>query len=62
VKKTMGAKNLDYEITHFNINTQPLYAILDHKGNPLNKPMGLNTDVDAFLKFMEEGKAAFTAK
>jgi len=62
VKKTMGAKNLDYEITHFNINTQPLYAILDHKGNPLNKPMGLNTDVEVFLKFMEEGKAAYTAK
>ena len=62
VKKTMGAKNLDYEITHFNINTQPLYAILDHQGNPLNKPMGLNTDVEVFLKFMEDGKAAFAKK
>lgn len=62
IKKTMGAKNLDYEITHFNINTQPLYAILDHQGNPLNKPMGLNTDIAVFLKFLEEGKAKFTAK
>ena len=62
LKKTMGAKNLDFEITHFNINTQPLYAILDHQGKPLNKPMGLNTDVSVFLKFLEEGKAKFTAK
>lgn len=62
LKKTMGAKNLDYEITHFNINTQPLYAILDHQGNSLNKPMGLNTDIEVFLKFLEEGKTKFIAK
>lgn len=59
VKKTMGAKNLDYEITKFSTNTQPLYAILDHFGNPVNGQMGLNLDVEAFLKFLDEGVKGF---
>ncbi len=62
IKKTMGAKNLDFEITRFNINSQPFYAILDHAGKPLNPPMGFNTDINVFMKFMEDGKARFVPK
>jgi thiol:disulfide interchange protein DsbD len=55
IKKTMGAKNLDFEITRFNVNTQPFYAILNNKGETLNAPVGY-TDVESFLKFLDEGK------
>jgi thiol:disulfide interchange protein len=62
VKKTLGAKNLDYEITKFKTNTQPLYAILAQDGNPISAPMGMNIDVDAFLKFLDEGIKGFSVK
>jgi thiol:disulfide interchange protein DsbD len=59
IKTTIGDKNLDYEITRFGTNTQPLYAVLDHNGNPLNGTMGLNTDVGVFLKFLQQGEQRF---
>ena len=33
---TLGEKNLDYEVTKFGFNAQPLYMFLDHAGNPLS--------------------------
>jgi thiol:disulfide interchange protein DsbD len=62
VKKTLGAKNLDYEITRYNTNTQPLYAILDHSGNTISAPMGMNLDIEAFLKFLDKGVKGFKEK
>ncbi|HEX2936199.1 MAG TPA: cytochrome c biogenesis protein CcdA [Bacteroidales bacterium] len=56
--KTMGAKNLDFEIARFGTNTQPLYAILHTSGDTLGKPVGL-TDVETFLQFLEKGKRDF---
>jgi thiol:disulfide interchange protein DsbD len=56
--KTMGAKNLDFEIARFGTNTQPLYAILHTSGDTLVKPVGL-TDVESFLQFLEKGKRDF---
>lgn len=56
--KTMGAKNLDFEIARFGTNTQPLYAILHTSGDTLGKPVGL-TDVETFLQFLDKGKRDF---
>jgi hypothetical protein len=61
VKKTIGAKNLDFEIARFNTNTQPLYAILDLKGDTLTSPVGL-TDIATFSRFLEEGKRNFNKR
>ena len=35
IKKTIGQVNTNHEIEMFGTNTQPLYAITDHEGNPL---------------------------
>ncbi len=59
VKKTLGQKNLDHQITRFNTNTQPFYALVDSDGKLLNQPRGYDLDVDAFVRFLEEGKRKF---
>ncbi len=59
VKKTIGRKNTDFQITRFGVNAQPYYVILDHEGKELNKPIGFEPDVDKFTAFLDEGIAAF---
>jgi hypothetical protein len=44
VKNTIGSKNLDYQITNFNTNTQPYYVLMDPDGNLLNQPRGYNLE------------------
>jgi thiol:disulfide interchange protein len=58
-KKTIGQKNLDYQITKFNTNTQPFYALVDFEGNLLNQPRGYDLNVEAFVNFLEQGKKEY---
>lgn len=58
-KKTIGQKNLDYQITKFNTNTQPFYALIDSEGNLLNQPRGYDLNVEAFVQYLEEGLKTF---
>lgn len=58
-KKTIGQKNLDYQITKFNTNTQPFYALIDSQGNLLNQPRGYDLNVEAFVNFLEQGIKEF---
>jgi thiol:disulfide interchange protein len=54
IKKTIGAQNLDFEITKFNGNAQPYYCLVDPKTEQLIKPsLAYELDVDKFLKFLE---------
>jgi thiol:disulfide interchange protein len=54
VKKTIGAQNLDFEITKFNGNAQPYYCLLNPKTEELIKaPLAYDLDIDRFLKFLE---------
>ncbi len=59
VKKTIGQVNANHEILMFGTNTQPLYAITDHKGNPLVDPMGHNLDIDEYTEWLDAGYAAY---
>jgi thiol:disulfide interchange protein DsbD len=59
VKKTIGRKNTDFQITRFGVNAQPYYVILDHDGKELNQPIGFEPDVKKFAAFLDEGIAAF---
>ncbi len=59
VKKTIGQVNTNHEIIMFGTNTQPLYAITDHQGNPLVDPMGYNMDVDEYIEWLDKGYANF---
>jgi len=57
---TVGEKNLDYELTKFGFNAQPLYMFLDQKGNPLsNVKYGYDSDIDKFIKHLNTVKEAF---
>ncbi len=58
----VGDKNLDYEITKFNINSQPLYMFMDADQNVLNNiKYGYDADIDKFIHHLDEVKAKFDA-
>lgn len=59
VKKSIGKKNADLQISKFKINAQPYYCILDTEGNLLTEPMGYNLDVDKFVEFLDNGEKQF---
>ncbi len=57
---TVGDKNLDYEVTKFDLNAQPLYMFLDLKGNTLSDvKYGYNSNVQKFINHLDVVKAAF---
>ncbi|MGI8951507.1 MAG: protein-disulfide reductase DsbD family protein [Chitinophagaceae bacterium] len=60
---TVGEKNLDYEITKFGFNSQPLYMFLDLQGNPLSEiKYGYDADVQKFINHLETVKAEFNKR
>jgi thioredoxin-related protein len=64
VKKTLGKKLNDLQITLFKTNALPLYAIVDSKGNVLTKEKyyTYSSSVDDFIYFLNEGITAFNMK
>lgn len=58
-KKTLGKKNEDIEITMFNTNSLPLYAIVDPNGKPLIETRGTDFDIDAYIGWLDRGVEAF---
>jgi thiol:disulfide interchange protein len=62
LKKTIGKINEDLEISRFKTNALPLYVITDHEGNPLNKPMPTNMNVEEYKKWLDEGAKLFAEK
>ncbi|MCX6325117.1 MAG: thioredoxin family protein [Bacteroidia bacterium] len=61
-KKSIGKINEDFEMSKFKTNALPLYVIADHDGNPLNKPMPTNLNVEEYKKWLDEGVALFKSK
>ncbi|HON17957.1 MAG TPA: thioredoxin family protein [Salinivirgaceae bacterium] len=59
VKKTIGKKWADFQITRYNVNAQPYYVLLDHKENLLMPPRAYNLDVEQFIEFLKEGLKNF---
>ena len=59
IKKTIGKINEDLEISKFKTNALPLYVITDHEGNPVNKPMPTNLNVEEYKNWLDEGVAKF---
>lgn len=56
-KKTIGKQNADLQVTRFHANAQPLYVLLSPEGEMLTHPRSYNLDVNAFVQFLDEGKA-----
>jgi len=61
LKKTIGKINEELEISKFRTNALPLYIIADYSGNPLNKPMPTNLNVEEYKKWLDEGLALFNS-
>jgi thiol:disulfide interchange protein DsbD len=59
VKKTLGKQNADFQITRFQNNAQPYYVILDHDEELVAKPRAYDTDVQAFVEFLDGAKKEF---
>lgn len=55
VLKDLGRVNSYIVRTRFGVNAQPNYAILSHSGEQVLPIRGYNTDVDAFVDFLERG-------
>ncbi|HYJ64333.1 MAG TPA: thioredoxin family protein, partial [Parafilimonas sp.] len=56
----VGEKNLDYEITKFGFNAQPLYMFMDADQKTLSDiRYGYDPDVDKFIHHLDEVKAKF---
>jgi thioredoxin-related protein len=59
VKNTVGKKFADLQNTKFKVNSQPYYVLLDNNGELLNKPKAYDLNVDNFIKFLDDGVAAY---
>jgi thiol:disulfide interchange protein len=57
---TVGEKNLDYEVSKFGFNAQPLYMFLDLNGNPLSDiKYGYDSNIQKFINHLETVKKEF---
>lgn len=59
VKKTIGGQNQDLQISKYNFSAQPQYVLIDGNEKVLTSPRFYDTDEAAFVKFLDDGKAAF---
>jgi len=62
VKKTLGKKYADFQITRFGVNAQPYYVLLDGNEETLVEPRAYDLNADNFVQFLENGKKAFHNK
>jgi len=62
VKKTIGKKFADLQISKYGTNAQPYYVLLDHQGELLVTPRAYDLDVQAFIKFLDDAIAEFNKR
>ena len=62
VKKTIGRKFSDLQVSKYQKNAQPYYCLLDANGNDLVTPRAYNLDIEEFLKFLDNGIEKFNEK
>ena len=61
LKKTIGQKNADLQITRFENNAQPFYTILDAQEQLVVQPRAYDLSVDAFIEFLDQAVTAYEA-
>ena len=60
---TLGQKNLDYEVTKFGFNAQPLYMFLDLQGNTLSDiKYGYDSNIKKFINHLETVNKTFAGR
>ncbi|MBU0764053.1 MAG: thioredoxin family protein [Bacteroidetes bacterium] len=66
--KDIGKKNIYFQETHFQMNAQPYYLLLDYnealpfKKRLLATPRGYNKDVEEFVRFLDNGLEEFSKR
>lgn len=59
---TVGRKNTDFQISKFNSNSQPLYAILDENEELLVPTSGANYNIESYRAYLQSAIDAYEAK
>ena len=59
VLRTARAKRSYRQRVKFGANAQPFYVLLDNEGHPLNTPRTYDEDINAYVRFLEEGIAEY---
>ena len=62
VKKTIGKKFADFQISRFGVNAQPYYVLLDQNQNLLTKSTARDLNPDHFIEFLDQGLAEFKTR
>jgi thiol:disulfide interchange protein DsbD len=61
VKKTIGKKNADLQITNLENNAQPFYVLVGKDERVLAWPKAYDKDIKSFVNFLESGKKTYSA-
>lgn len=59
VKKTIGKKYADFQITHYGVNAQPYYVLLDNEEQMLVQPKARDLNPDHFVDFLDQALEEF---
>jgi len=62
VKKSLGKKFADFQITRFGVNAQPYYVLLDTDQSLLTKPTARDLNPDHFIEFLDRGIVEYKKK
>ena len=62
IKKTIGKKFADFQISRFGVNAQPYYVLLDQNQELLTKPTARDLNPDHFIDFLDKGLAEFKVR
>lgn len=58
--RNIGNYWAEFQAKHYGTNSQPYYVIVGHESlEPLNRPEAYNTNVEAYLRWMDEGISRF---
>lgn len=61
--ETVGEKWSEFQVRHFNSNSQPQYVLLDHESmQPLNGTTAYDPDIEKYLDWLNEGIDKFEAQ
>ena len=62
VKKTLGKKYADFQISRYGVNAQPYYVLLDGKEQKLVEPRAYDLNADHFVEFLDAALAEFNKR
>ena len=62
VKKTLGKKYADFQISRYGVNAQPYYVLLDGKEQLLVQPRAYDLNADRFVEFLDAAIAEFNKR